>query len=339
MKNLFISLKKEFEAGRDLVMATVVASSGSTPRGAGSRMLVGKEGLIAGTIGGGNVEYRSIQIARQILEEQKSREHFFELNRNDVSDLGMICGGNVNVFFHYLSCDDEAVMALVNRALGLWSQRKDFWLLTDLTGSGRLFIYESGGANGDLPPEIIPQLHGKAARITAPSYDLFAEQIGFSETVYIFGGGHVSQALVPALAAVSFKCVVLDDRPEFTDRSLFPGAEASLICDFKNILDTITVTENDLCCVLTRGHSFDTEVQAQLLKTPAYYIGVIGSRSKKAAVEKRLVEEFGIPAGSLPRITSPIGLNIKSETPAEIAVSITAQMIMERAKRRESLNS
>lgn len=337
MINLFNSLKKELEAGHDLVMATVVAASGSTPRGAGSRMLVGKNGLIAGTIGGGNVEYRSVKIAIDILEDHKSREHFFELNKNDVSDLGMICGGSVNVFFHYLSCKNDDVKALVNRAMELWKQSKDFWLLADLTGAGKLFIYENGIETKDLPSEIISKLQGKATRITDAAYDFFAEQIGFSETVYIFGGGHVSQALVPALSAVGFKCVVMDDRPEFAEKSLFPGVADTFICDFENILDSITITKNDLCCVMTRGHSYDTEIQAQLLKTPAYYIGVIGSRSKKAAVEKRLVEEFGIPRDALSRIISPIGLSIKSETPAEIAVSITAQMILERAKHRESM--
>lgn len=86
--------------------------------------------------------------------------------------------------------------------------------------------------------------------------------------------------------------------------------------------------------VLTRGHAYDTIVQAQLLATPACYIGVIGSRAKKAFVFRRLVEEYGIDERDLDRIISPVGLEIKAETPAEIAISITGQMIEVRADRK-----
>ena len=84
---------------------------------------------------------------------------------------------------------------------------------------------------------------------------------------------------------------------------------------------------------MTRGHAYDTIVQAQLLATPACYIGVIGSRAKKAFVFRRLVEEYGIDERDLERIISPVGLEIKAETPAEIAISITGQMIEVRADR------
>ena len=85
---------------------------------------------------------------------------------------------------------------------------------------------------------------------------------------------------------------------------------------------------------MTRGHSYDTIVQAQLLATPACYIGVIGSRAKKAAVFRKLVEEYDVTEQELERIVSPVGLEIKAETPAEIAISITGQMIEVRADRK-----
>ena len=87
---------------------------------------------------------------------------------------------------------------------------------------------------------------------------------------------------------------------------------------------------------MTRGHSYDTIVQAQLLATPACYIGVIGSRAKKATVFRRLIEEYNINEQDLNRIISPIGLEIKAETPAEIAISITGQMIQVRADRKDT---
>ena len=189
-----------------------------------------------------------------------------------------------------------------------------------------------GTAN--VPSSVLSSLSAKPHRYHSEDYDLFSEQIGTSGTVYVFGGGHVSQKLVPILASVDFRCVVLDDRPEFTDPALFPGAVETILCDFNHLEQYVSITAADYCCVMTRGHSYDTIVQAQLLATPACYIGVIGSRAKKAAVFRRLIEEYNINEQDLNRIISPIGLEIKAETPAEIAISITGQMIQVRADRK-----
>ena len=107
MRNMFRTIAERLRAGEELVMVTVVASSGATPRGAGARMLVGRGGRICGTIGGGAVEYKSEQLAKRVLDEKRSGEHDFSLTKNDVQDLGMICGGAVNVYFSYIPAGDE----------------------------------------------------------------------------------------------------------------------------------------------------------------------------------------------------------------------------------------
>ena len=98
MRNMLKIMKQELAAGKDLVLVTVIASSGATPRGAGARMLVGSQGRICGTIGGGAVEYRSEQIAARVLEEKTSLGHDFTLTKDDVQNLGMICGGACDVY-------------------------------------------------------------------------------------------------------------------------------------------------------------------------------------------------------------------------------------------------
>ena len=162
--------------------------------------------------------------------------------------------------------------------------------------------------------------------------NLFAEQINTSGKVYVFGGGHVAQELVPVLAHVGFRCVVMDDRPEFTKKELFPGAEDVILGDLQKISDYMTIGENDYVCVMTRGHAYDTVVQAQVLRRRPAYCGVIGSAMKAAGVRKTLKEEYGLGDEELDLVTTPIGLNIKGETPAEIAISIAAQMILRRAE-------
>ena len=337
MRILFQTIRQQFLEGNDLVLVSIIASSGSTPRGAGSHMLIGQNGRVAGTIGGGSVEYRAGLMALDILEKKESCEHEFKLNHEDVENIGMVCGGDVTVFFQYLNHKDPIIMEIAITAEKLYEERKDFWLICDLRTVSGISLYNSAYGligNAAVPSSILSSLSVRPCRHRSEEYDLFSEQIGTSGTVYVFGGGHVSQKLVPILASVEFRCVVLDDRPEFTDPALFPDAAETILCDFNHLDQSISITDADYCCVMTRGHAYDTIVQAQLLATPACYIGVIGSRAKKAFVFRRLVEEYGIDERDLERIISPVGLEIKAETPAEIAISITGQMIEVRADRK-----
>lgn len=320
MSNMFKLLSEKLRSGEDVCMVTVVASSGSTPRGAGSRMLVTAGGRIAGTIGGGAVEYRSEHIAADVLREKKSGEHDFTLTKDDVQNLGMICGGAVNVFFHYIPAFDEHTLKICDEAETLFAEGKDLWLVSDIKSGGTLSLRTGFSSR-------------KPQRIKSDTEDYYIEQIISSGKVYVFGCGHVGQELVPVLSHIGFRCVALDDRPDFARRELFPDAEDVIVCDFEHLDRFISITSDDYCCVMTRGHSFDSIVQAQCLKSPACYIGVIGSARKKAGVYALLKEQYGFTDKDFERITSPIGLDIKAETPAEIAISIAAQMIEIRARR------
>ena len=138
MRNMLKTIKAKLEHGEPLVLVTVIASSGATPRGAGARMLVGKEGRICGTIGGGAVEYRSEQIAARVLEEKTSLGHDFTLTKDDVQNLGMICGGACNVFFHYIPAGDEYTIRLCAEAEEQFRKGNALWLLTCVGETGQM---------------------------------------------------------------------------------------------------------------------------------------------------------------------------------------------------------
>ena len=329
MRNMLKTIKDKLENGHALVLVTVIASSGATPRGAGARMLVGEQGRICGTIGGGAVEYRSEQIAAKVLAEGTSLGHDFTLTKDDVQNLGMICGGACNVFFHYIPAGDTHTITLCGKAEEEFKKGSDLWLLTDVGENGQMGLYtEDLRFWGITVPDNL-----SLSRHPERTGNVFAEQINSSGKVYIFGGGHVAQELVPVLAHVGFRCIVMDDRAEFTKPELFPGAEAVICGDLRNIADYITVGSEDYVCVMTRGHSHDTVVQAQVLRCRPTYCGVIGSPHKAAGVRRTLKEEYGLLEEELDLVTTPIGLNIKGEAPAEIAISIAAQMILHRAER------
>ena len=118
-------MKKMFEymkSGIEMVLVTVVASSGATPRGAGAKMIVTEEGRIWGTIGGGAVEYRASLMAKQVLDEKNSFGHAFSLTKDDIQNLGMICGGAVQVYFHYIPKDNVSYMEAARKALELFEK-------------------------------------------------------------------------------------------------------------------------------------------------------------------------------------------------------------------------
>ena len=336
MKTLFHKLRETLEKGGDAVLVTVVASSGSTPRGAGARMLITREGRIHGTIGGGAVEYKSEQIAQEVLDKKSSLTEEFLLRKNDVLDLGMVCGGDVTVYFHYIPEGDKDTLALCKEVADCFASGEQCFLITDITenGSGSLSLYgaKRGIFGPCVPASVIENLKFKPCQLEAEGRLFYCEILIRSGRVYIFGGGHVAQALVPALSAVNFRCVILEDREDFCRPELFPGVEETKLIDNNHIEDYITITSEDYICIMTRGHKDDMICEAYAMKTAACYIGVIGSRKKVASVNAKLAA-MGFSEEDLARITTPIGLDIMAETPAEIAVSITAQLIHERAKR------
>lgn len=299
-------------------------------------MLVTSAGRIGGTIGGGAVEHHGEETAMQVLESRDSHTEHYTLRQNEVQDLGMICGGDVNVYFQYISAEDPQNIALLQHIEALYQTGEEFWMINSLSpeDQGSMAVYaRTGGLVGmPVPDAVLDSLGEKAKQVEAEGRIYYCEKMLKSGRVYIFGGGHVSQALVPALATVDFRCVVLEDREEFCQPELFPGAEEVLLIENSHISDYVEITPSDYVCIMTRGHKDDLTVQAQVLKTGAYYIGVIGSRHKKAGVFAKLTE-MGFTDADLERITTPIGLDIKAETPAEIAVSIAGQLIERRASR------
>lgn len=328
MQKLFAILQELLTRGRSAVLATVTAGRGSVPRGAGARMLVTEEGRAYGTIGGGAVEHEAILRAQALLPGGGNASEVFRLYPNQVKDLGMVCGGEVEVWFRRF---DEKDLPLAEKALALFREKTAFWLVCGISVEGPAALCRPEGVlwGAAVPPAVLESLGPKPSNIEAGGARWFSERMLSPARVYLFGGGHVSQALAPALAAAGFRCTVLEDREEFCQPELFPGAEEVRLIDMARVSDAADITADDYVVIMTRGHRDDLLIQAQVLRTPARYIGVIGSRKKKAAVFSKL-REMGFTDADLDRVITPIGLAIGAETPAEIAVSIAAQLIQVR---------
>ena len=183
-------------------------------------------------------------------------------------------------------------------------------------------LYRRGETLGmDLPEEMDKSFGVKALQREAGGRKYYVEPLVQAGTVYVFGGGHVAQELVPVLAHVGFRCVVMDDREEFANLQVFPQAKRTVVTVERCVSDYVQITERDYVCVMTRGHQFDYYVQRQALAAKPRYIGVMGSRNKiKVTTEKLLADGFTLE--EIQFCHMPIGTNILAQTPAEIAISV-----------------
>lgn len=187
-------------------------------------------------------------------------------------------------------------------------------VITD--GKARILRYDLTGKDA-----------AKEGMICGGNMDVFIEAIITDPVLYIFGGGHISFFISKFGKMLEFKVVVIDDRVEFANPERFPEADETIADDFEKALPRLMVNKSSYIVIVTRGHLLDEIVLEWAVMTDAKYIGMIGSRKKNAVIFSHL-ESRGVPRELLDTVHAPIGLDIKAETPEEIAVSIMAEIIM-----------
>ena len=363
MSDILHTLLERLERGETVVQATILTHEGSTPRSAGSRMLLGaglhddlRGGLhdemhgglriLAGTVGGGLVEARVMEAAAGVLAGGERRVEQFDLTGELAAGADMICGGRLRVFLERLDPDDLRLFRRLDQALaqGLRCLR-----LTPLGPGPAVLLVSDGGAGaaeadeviGEVVDEAVDEELGLAAwragtDIAAPMVleaggrSFALEPWAAANPLVIFGAGHVSRPTAQVAALVGFRVTVLDDRPEFANAERFPQAQTRVLASYTDCFAGLPSGPETFVVILTRGHVHDAEVLAQALRTRAGYIGMIGSRRKRDAVYARLRGQ-GFSLADLARVHCPVGLSIGAETPEEIAVSINAELIACRA--------
>ena len=338
------------ETETHVILATVISTRGSTPASAFSRMLVKNSGRTwFGTVGGGCMEGDVLEAARMQLETQKAQILTFHLNEDDILQ-GLICGGSLDVLIEPVT---RAHIPFIKEWIDLREDGEDGVVLTMLEHSGKeslkhLFTV-SGGKEGlvdqwkcilgqpgyasvrSLPADIADETWkayhcNETQRVQTENGQLLLEPVAGQPHLIIFGGGHVSKSISKAASLAGFKVTIVDDRKEYANPERFPEASHTLAVEFHDAFNHLTIKASTYIVIVTRGHRSDEEILGQAVKTPAKYIGMIGSKRKVLTTYEHLVDK-GVSVEALKRIHAPMGIEIGAVTPDEIAVSIVAQLI------------
>jgi len=332
--------------GEEAVLATIISHQGSTPRTAGTQMVVSRDGTGHSSIGGGTLEARVLEVARELISGRCSRIISFDLSYEGVVAAEMICGGRVEVLLDRIIPTTEAV-AVFNRWRQAQTNREDCLFVTVIVGAesdieriDHCLIPADGTVDGCFPLSS-SALHEVATQGRAPRSILVAklenstvviEPARKAKTLHLFGAGHVARPTAQMASLVGFRVEVMDDRDEFANAGRFPDADViRVLPDFNRVVSEVAVDGDSFVVIVTRGHEHDKTVLAQILKTEACYVGMIGSCRKRDAIYRALLTE-GFTHEDLQRVHCPIGLDIGAETPEEIAVSIVAELIRHRAQ-------
>ncbi len=351
MESIYLEIVEALKKKERLALATLINRIGSAPRAVGAKYLIRADGSTIGSIGGGCVEAEVWQGAQEVIKEEKRKVFHFNLTSEQLAEGGLICGGEIEIFLEPLKEEFLNIYQEILRIkqkggsailATLVSPKKDF----PKENGTKLLIKSSGERVGSLSGleglegEILKESKGvlcerKPRVLVFPSgdktFEVLLEPIVSEPTVFIFGGGHISQQVAPLAKKVDFKVVVLDDREMFANRQRFPEADEVIVTEFEKSFDHLSIDDTSYIVIVTRGHLYDGVVLEQAIKTNARYIGMIGSKKKIRTLFDLLIEK-GVPEEKLKRVHAPIGIEINSETPEEIAVSIVAELIKVRGE-------
>jgi xanthine dehydrogenase accessory factor len=324
------------QTGKRATMATLVRTVGTTPRKEGAKMFVDDEGKIFGSVTiGGCVDARVIEHANEILTSSTPRLLNLNLGDEEAWEIGLTCGGSVEVFVEPL----DPVQQIYEAARNEWEAGRNVAIATIIGGGNlgsRLLIREDhsvrGSVEGDLTEALardVPRLRGSRTlsyTLAGGEIDVYVELFRPPSTLLVFGAGAVAIPLVAFAKALGFRTIVIDGRARFANRERFPQADEIRVGIASEIVEQIRLGPLTPVVLVAHDYKYDVPVLKRALATDAPYIGLLGSRKRGAAILQLLREE-GVGEEQLERVRVPIGLDLGGETAAEIALSIVAEVV------------
>ncbi len=308
MNEFWQILKREIESDFKVVLMYVLESKGSSPGRQGFKMLVSSSGLLSSSIGGGFMEHKLVELCKKDLLNRNFKPFIKRQIHQDSIEKdksGMICSGEQTIAFYYLSKDD-------------------YHLIDSIAGTQKgVFIANETGIQFNKNASLKSKFESKISSST--NWNL-KEDINSSPELHIIGGGHVGLALSKLANDLDFNITIYDNREGLNTMDANAYAKCIVLENYTTISELVTSGTNKYVVLMSFGYHTDKIILEQLLANNYTYLGMMGSKAKVETLYQELLSE-GVSKELLDNIHAPIGLNISSKTPNEIALSILAELI------------
>jgi xanthine dehydrogenase accessory factor len=338
------------DAGRRVVVASLVKTVGSAPLDAGAEMLFDDEGRIEGSVTGGCVEGALFEEAEQVLAGAPAHTIEYGVSDEEAAGVGLLCGGRVRVFVHEVGEANSAALVAARDAVERGERAALATLLDGPAAGAKLAILEHGVAGSlgvsDLLDHSVEKdarglidqgrtvlrRYGAGGEMLGADLEVYIQAFSLAPTMIIFGAIDFSAAVAKLAGDLGYEVEICDARRPFVESKRFSDV-AKVFVDWPDRhLEGRELGPRDVVLVFTHDRKFDEPALKAALATGAGFVGALGSRVTQEDRKRRL-REAGVDDASIGRIAGPVGIDIGARTPAETAVSILAEVIAHRAGR------
>ncbi len=341
MRDILPELEQWQGAHEKIALATVTQTWGSAPRGIGGKMAFTPDGKITGSVSGGCVEGAVIQAGAEVLASGQAQLLHFGVADENAWNVGLACGGQINVFVQPFYTD---LFPQIRAAL---AANRPYAVATVVRGPadllGRALLISDGKLLASNLPGEWEAVVEKAARgalqggftqsLALPDeVEVFVEVAAPQPSLVVVGGAHMSIALTRLAAVIGYRTVVVDPRRAFGSEARFPHIDRLIQAWPEEAFAQLDLNAATAIVMLTHDPKIDDPALALALRSPAFYVGVLGSGSNQARMRERL-REAGLTPEQIARLHGPIGLKMHGATPEEIALTILYEIVAERDKR------
>lgn len=340
MSEIFDYLDELRRASGRVAVATLVNTRGTTPRKEGAKMLVGEGGKILGSVTiGGCVDAQVLEESEDVLSTLRPRLLEMNLGDEEAWEIGLTCGGTIEVFVEPLALDrpDDRAARFYGRVREHAARGGHGAIVTRLEGEpgAKLLALDDGSTEGTLGDPFLDERFAREARAAlaaGASRTLFLEGTRAFVEVFappavllVVGAGHVAMPLTQLAAVLGYRTVVLDARPRFATRERFPGVDELRVGIPSELVRDYPLVPSTALVLVAHDYKYDLPVLRLALGSDVGYIGMLGSARRGATILKILREE-GVDAPALARVRVPIGLDLGARSAPEIALAILAEI-------------
>jgi xanthine dehydrogenase accessory factor len=305
-----------------VALATVIDTWGSAPVPVGGQMAVAADGGFQGSVSGGCIEGEIITAAGEVLDDARPKSLAFGVEDETAWSVGLPCGGRVRVYIERLDATAGG-LSLLDRAISARQARTGLVLRIRLSDGAR-DTFAQGDAN--VPDDIVARFRtGKSALQQTEAGEVFVQAVLPPARIIIIGATHIAQVATQIAALAGYEVMIVDPRTAFAAPDRFPNV--TLHAEWpQDALPRIGLDPYTAVVVLAHVAHIDDEALKLAMRSQCLYVGALGSSRNHAKRTERLTEA-GFTAGEIARIKCPIGIDIGAQTPAEIAISVMAEVI------------